>query len=429
MRATDFIAYQCVHGLGHGLMIHTGLDLPLSLSICERLPTAWDQTSCDGGVFMENFSSSYGVKSRFLRDNDPVYPCHAVAEKHKLYCYLQVTSRLLQTSGYDWKSTAQACARVERNWRATCFQSYGRDASGVARLDAAELVRLCNIPAAQWRGECVYGAVRDIANNDAGAARAGRFCGLVAMSLRPRCFNGAGSIISDLTRSAGRPSSRVRGDHEAVPGGVPAPRGRLRARDAARALDRLERDPPPGRDVRADRVSRRPEIARLEGVDDRAVLGREVRAALELAAPDHLHHQVDGEVAVEAGEQRVRREVDLVLVEGGVRGVPARVRDGRDGLLVQLPEAAQLVAADPPDGRLRRLQLERQPDVVALRDRRPGQRRHVVAAARLDGEETLCDESGEGVVDGAARDAELGRELVQAHLLAGAELRGARAGA
>ena len=74
VRATDFIAYQCVHGLGHGLMIHTGLDLPLSLSICERLPTAWDQTSCDGGVFMENFSSSYGVKSRFLRDNDPSIP-------------------------------------------------------------------------------------------------------------------------------------------------------------------------------------------------------------------------------------------------------------------------------------------------------------------------------------------------------------------
>ena len=225
MRGTDFIAYQCVHGLGHGLMIHTGLDLPLSLSICERLPTAWDQTSCDGGVFMENFSSSYGVKSRFLRDNDPVYPCHAVAEKHKLYCYLQVTSRLLQTSGYDWKSTAQACARVEPNWRTTCFQSYGRDASGVARLDAAELVRLCNIPATQWRGECVYGAVRDIANNDAGARarrpvlRTGRSVAEAALLQR----RGLDHLRPDALR--GRPSSRVRRDHEAVPGGLPPPRG------------------------------------------------------------------------------------------------------------------------------------------------------------------------------------------------------------
>ncbi len=201
VRSTKFIAYQCVHGLGHGLMIHTGLDLPLSLSICERLATGWDQTSCDGGVFMENFNSSYGVRSRFLRADDPVYPCHAVAERHKLYCYLQVTSRLLATSGYDWTSTARACARVERNWRATCFQSYGRDASGVARRDAGELVRLCNVPQPRWRGECVYGAVRDIVNNDAGAKRGGRFCELVTLSLRARCFNGAGTIIADLTGS------------------------------------------------------------------------------------------------------------------------------------------------------------------------------------------------------------------------------------
>ena len=48
-------------------MIHTGLDLPQSLSVCEQLATDWDQTSCDGGVFMENFNSSYGVTSRFLR--------------------------------------------------------------------------------------------------------------------------------------------------------------------------------------------------------------------------------------------------------------------------------------------------------------------------------------------------------------------------
>ena len=230
VRATTFIAYQCVHGLGHGLMIHTGLDLPLSLSICERLETDWDQTSCDGGVFMENFSSSYGVRSRFLRDNDPVYPCHAVAERHKLYCYLQVTSRLLQTSSYDWPSTARACARVERDWRETCFQSYGRDASGVARLDArGELVGSAASRSRQWRDECVYGAVRDIANNDAGAARAGRFCGRVATSLRPRCFNGCWLDHRRPHTLRGRPSRRVRGDHQAVPAGVLLRRAARRA--------------------------------------------------------------------------------------------------------------------------------------------------------------------------------------------------------
>lgn len=204
VRANTFILYQCVHGLGHGLMIHTGLDLPTSLSVCEELTTAWDQTSCDGGVFMENFNSSSGVPSRYLRDNDPVYPCNSVAERHKLYCYLQVTDRLLATTGYDWAKTARTCATVEANWRATCFQSYGRSASGAARLDATKLLEFCNVPARNWRSDCVYGAVRDIVSNDAGPARAAGFCVRVAPSLRGRCFNGAGTIIYDLAGSPER---------------------------------------------------------------------------------------------------------------------------------------------------------------------------------------------------------------------------------
>jgi hypothetical protein len=201
VRANTFIAYQCVHGIGHGLMIRSGLNLPLSLSICEELATEWDQTSCDGGVFMENFNTSYGVKSPYLKDDDPVYPCNTVAERHKLYCYLQITDRLLAVSNYDWNETSAQCATVETNWRATCFQSYGRSASGVARLDRDQLIAFCNIPKGQWRSECVYGAIRDIVSNDAGAKRGAGFCMAIDESLRTRCFNGAGTILADISGS------------------------------------------------------------------------------------------------------------------------------------------------------------------------------------------------------------------------------------
>ena len=70
-----FLLYQCIHGLGHGLMIYTGYDLPVSLKTCDGLKEDFDQVSCSGGVFMENFNSSYGVTSKYLRKNDPIYPC------------------------------------------------------------------------------------------------------------------------------------------------------------------------------------------------------------------------------------------------------------------------------------------------------------------------------------------------------------------
>lgn len=196
---TEFLLYQCVHGLGHGLMIHSGHDLPWSLGICDQLADEWSQSSCTGGVFMENIASSYGVRSQWIRDDDPVYPCEDMEERHKYYCYLMVTSRVNELNGFDWADTARVCAGVERDWVAICFESYGRDASGSTRQDAAEIVRICGLAGRPAHTEsCLYGAARDITSNDAGAERAGGLCERAAARHRERCYAGIGTILANL---------------------------------------------------------------------------------------------------------------------------------------------------------------------------------------------------------------------------------------
>jgi cbb3-type cytochrome c oxidase subunit III len=197
IRRTSFLAYQCVHGLGHGLMIHTGYDLPASLRVCGKLQTGWDSDSCEAGVFMENVSSSYGVKSRWLRDSDLIYPCDVVAEKYKLYCYLMVTSRILQANGYNWSKTAAMCRKSDRGWVATCFQSLGRDASGNTRQNASKILELCDLAGDMTR-ECIYGAARDVTSNDASPRRAKSLCELAAAKYRGYCFEGIGTILGGM---------------------------------------------------------------------------------------------------------------------------------------------------------------------------------------------------------------------------------------
>ena len=197
IRKTGYIAYQCVHGLGHGLMIHTGYDLPESLRVCDSLATEWDQTSCHAGVFMENVSSSYGIKSRWLRDDDLIYPCNEVKQKHKLYCYLMVTSRILAANGYSWKKTVATCRKSDRGWVTTCFQSLGRDASGTTRQNAKEILGICAL-AGDMERECVYGAARDIVSNDAGPKRAVPLCDGAPKSMKAYCFEGIGTILGGL---------------------------------------------------------------------------------------------------------------------------------------------------------------------------------------------------------------------------------------
>ncbi len=185
-----FLLYQCVHGLGHGLMIYSGDDLPYSLRVCHRLRTEFDRVSCTGGVFMQNLMPGMGT-SRYLRKNDPIYPCNAVAERDKVYCYLMVTSRILTLNG--------TCRRSEKGWVATCFQSYGRDASGFTQYQPRRTIRLCLL-AAKDAGECMYGAARDYGNNYAGGPQAARLCNLGPARYRGYCFEGVGTILGALHR-------------------------------------------------------------------------------------------------------------------------------------------------------------------------------------------------------------------------------------
>ncbi len=56
--ADRFVFFQCLHGMGHGLTMFYGHDLPVALEGCDLLSSSWDQRSCYGGAFMENIMNS-----------------------------------------------------------------------------------------------------------------------------------------------------------------------------------------------------------------------------------------------------------------------------------------------------------------------------------------------------------------------------------
>ena len=197
VRSSEFIAYQCVHGLGHGLMIYTGYDLPLSLHTCDKLATEWDAISCTGGVFMENYQSSYGIKSKWLKANDLLYPCDAVAKRYKYYCYDLVTARILPKVSYNWAKAAKVCRRSEKGWVDICFQSLGRDASGYTRLDPVRILDICKA-AGNMARECVYAAAKDMTYTDVSPRRAKVLCNTAPLSMRAYCWEGIGNILGSL---------------------------------------------------------------------------------------------------------------------------------------------------------------------------------------------------------------------------------------
>lgn len=157
--------HNCTHGLGHGLMGVFDYELFEALDACEHLEDTWQQDSCYGGVFMENIMAAYNetVHTDYLKDDDPQYPCNAVADKYKSGCYIIQTSQMLRLTGTNYKKVFGLCSEVKAPFDAICFQSLGRDISGFAQAETGPILERCMLgDTSDAKTNCFIGAVKDV---------------------------------------------------------------------------------------------------------------------------------------------------------------------------------------------------------------------------------------------------------------------------
>ena len=78
-----------------------------------------------------------------------------------------------------------------------CFESFGRDVSGIAGKSASKALASCRLAAAH-EGDCIYGVAREIVNSDAAGERGARFCAQAPGRYRDHCFSGIGSVMASI---------------------------------------------------------------------------------------------------------------------------------------------------------------------------------------------------------------------------------------
>ena len=192
-QAYSFYHYNCVHGLGHGFMGIQENELFESLETCDTLEDTWERESCYGGVFMENVMAQYNPNhpSKYLKADQPLYPCTDVEDKYKTECYKMQTSYALNTQGDDFSKVFDLCGGVdEAEFRSLCYQSLGRDASGNSASDLEETKATCLLGNDyEARSNCVVGAVRDFISYYSHDTQVKELCeSLDDTDLRELCF-------------------------------------------------------------------------------------------------------------------------------------------------------------------------------------------------------------------------------------------------
>ncbi|HSW80532.1 MAG TPA: hypothetical protein VLG47_07180 [Candidatus Saccharimonadales bacterium] len=188
----SFYHYNCVHGLGHGVMDVTDSDLFKSLKMCDLLLDSWERQSCYGGVFMENVMDEVNPDhhTSFFKADDPMYPCTAVDDTYKEQCYLMQTSHALYASSEDFAKVFDECGAIEPNYKDTCYQSLGRDASGNSTSSVGQTRATCMLgKTLDARENCVIGAVKDFVSYFHSDKQAIAFCKSLDSNLQETCLS------------------------------------------------------------------------------------------------------------------------------------------------------------------------------------------------------------------------------------------------
>jgi hypothetical protein len=237
INTSAWLRFQCVHGIGHGLLQTYTMNLPRALHGCDMLGSAWDAESCYGGAFMEFIVGGRGQSHhatpaaakdsggaeedhstmdhgppghhaaspdtfpafKVREPSDLLYPCSVLREQYHRACYQMQAGLIVERTGLDFLKVAMVCDTAPEPMQKVCYQGIGTYVSGVTNREPNEAIRLCSLGSAKHRPFCFIGLVKNFvdvtANPDDGLALCRR---LGPADIATACYVAVGEEASVL---------------------------------------------------------------------------------------------------------------------------------------------------------------------------------------------------------------------------------------
>lgn len=194
---------ECLHGLGHAAMFVTGMEVPESLGLCDTLGSPDAKERCWSGVFMENSSSSTNNDhpGRYIKADDPLYPCNWLNQKYAKLCYRYQSSHFALVTNHNWTETANLCLKVPKNYQDDCFRTIGTNQVGFTR-DTSLMRKNCALmPNPHFQEICLQGIISSFAYRFVGdMKRMEAFCQEAQAGFQEACFKQIGTSVIDWAK-------------------------------------------------------------------------------------------------------------------------------------------------------------------------------------------------------------------------------------
>lgn len=215
-------AFECIHGLGHGVLGVRGYDVETTLKDCDALSTSRLVASCHAGVFME--AINVGVGRPAMHDAhqhrgghqaplargidvdaaDPYSPCQAYGDPYASSCWLFQGFLILRANGFDAARALSVCDRAPDRRAARCYESVGHQLTGLLQKGNRWILDQCARGQAALARHCAAGATLALNGTDWTGSRAADLCAAAPRDWKETCYRTASNALVDLAPAAQR---------------------------------------------------------------------------------------------------------------------------------------------------------------------------------------------------------------------------------
>lgn len=154
---------------------------------------------------MENSSSSTNNEhpGKYIKADDPFYPCNFLEEKYSRLCWRYQSSYFALITKHDWVKTAALCQQVPETYQDDCFRTIGTNQVGFTQ-DTGQMRKNCSLmPTPHFQEVCLVGVISSFAYRFVGdGERMENFCTGVDKPFQEACFRQMGTSVIDWSKDS-----------------------------------------------------------------------------------------------------------------------------------------------------------------------------------------------------------------------------------
>jgi uncharacterized membrane protein len=214
--------YECLHGVGHGVLGAVKYDLASALRYCDALSTGRRVESCRSGAFMEAIGAAMGapmLHQAHAHDSghahmatlplaidpaDPYSPCAAYHDPYANACWLFQGFVILRANDFDAARALHVCDGAPDGRAGRCYESVGHQLTGLFQHDDAWILGQCARGSPALAARCAGGATLALNAMDWSGKRGVRLCAAAPADWKADCYRTAAGALVDLATVAQR---------------------------------------------------------------------------------------------------------------------------------------------------------------------------------------------------------------------------------